>query len=175
MKEHILFIILLVAGIGAGFYAGMYIGKDETEDRYAAAPHRRDTNTTIQQTPQPERRVEIKNPPRVTPQHRINADSVFEAGWGRGYDEAQRIFAELTAPEDTTVIFDSIGVLRHTFDPLTRMAYYNFYPAPIKTITTVITDSIFVPTEEARPWWHTPAYIIGGIAIGYLTNDILKK
>jgi len=175
MKENILFVILIVVGIGAGFYAGVYVGTDKTEDRYQSAPHRRDTTTTVQEVPQPPRIAEVQNQPRVTPQRKLNADSIFAAGLAQGLEEAQRLFAEYSAPEDTTVSFDTLGTLRHTFDPISRLAYYEFFPAPLRLIQRTITDSIYVPTPDERPWWYTPAIVVSSFAVGYITNDILKK
>jgi hypothetical protein len=45
-------------------------------------------------------------------------------------------------------------------------------PDSVKCLTVTLEKEI--TKEEKRPWWETPAYIIGGAAIGYIFG-ILKR
>jgi hypothetical protein len=154
MKENILFVILLCAGIGAGFYAGVYVTEEKTEDRLQSAPHRRDTSTTVIETPQPEQQREVKTKPRLTPEHRIDADSVFNAGYTKGIDSARAVFAYYTAPRETSIVFDSAGKLLHRSDRLREMEVYRFSPFPRREVERTITDTIYVPTlTDDRSWY----------------------
>lgn len=154
MKENILFVVLLCAGIGAGFYTGLYVGKDKTEDRYQSAPHRRDTSLVVHEIPQPEQRREVKPAPRLSPQHTIDADSVFNAGYSKGIDSVRKVFAYYTAPRETSITFDSVGKLLHLSDRLRELEVYQFQPFPRRELERTITDTVYVPTlSDDRAWF----------------------
>ena len=159
MKEHILFVILVCAALGAGFSAGLYVGKDKTEDRYERAPHRRDTTRTVRSTPQPEQQIEVRSRPQLTPQSIIDADSVFQAGMQSGIDSVRRLFAYYTAPRETSIVFDSVGKLLHLSDRLRDMEIYLLQPFPRREVETTIRDTVFVPGEGTPNPWYDHWYI----------------
>lgn len=176
MKENILFIFLAVAGLGAMYYLGVTHGREQIEAKYRAGESRRTTTTAETKVKQPERSATIENKAPVTPQHKIDADSIFNAGLRHGIDSVRSIFTAATVPVDTSVTFDTVGTVHVTYRPLLpgRPLTVKLDPAPIRIVTITNTDSIFVKIPEERPWWKTPAWVIGALAVGWVAHDIAK-
>lgn len=145
MRKHILFIVLCCACLGIGWYARGYVEKENQEDIYQSAPFRRDTTDRVKERPLPVQAKQVRSRPRLSPQHTIDADSVFNAGREAGLDSLRRLFAWYTAPRETLITFDSVGTLLHQSDRLREMEFYTFSPFPQKIVERTITDSFYVP------------------------------
>lgn len=166
MKQNILMILLIVAGIGITWFVRGCVDEKSFENRILKAGSKRDTIRTIDTVYLPEQKKSFRSPPNITPQHRNDADSVFAAGIKKGADSAAALFTYHTAPEETTITFDSVGTLWHRFTPLTRLSEYTFQPFPRRTEMLAIIDSIFVPMPSEQPWYdHWYVGSIGTILI----------
>jgi len=166
MKENVLFIILVFAALAAGYYAGTYVTAEEWKVKFSQ-PSKRDTVTTTTYKPQPAQTESVKTkPPVVTPKHKIDADSIFNAGLQTGIDSTRKLFAYYTAPRETTVIFPDAGILFHQSDRLREMDVYTFIPAPVREVERIITDSVFVPTYIDDSWYdHWQTQVLTGALV----------
>lgn len=155
MKENILFVILVCAGIGAGFAVGLYVGTDRTEDRQEAQRQHshasRDTSMEVRETTKPRQEKESRPAPKITPEVQYAADSSFTRAQQQGEDTLRALYLAAVAPRDTAVIFPGIGELRHRSDRLRGVEYYSFQPFPQKDTLLIITDTIYLPTLAPRP------------------------
>jgi len=175
VKEHILFIFLVVAAIGATWYIRGEVAKKDLQNRILTAPSKHHTKTDVEKVKQPNRSAEVNNTKPTSEEHQIDADSVFTAGMKKGMDSARAMFIYYTAPIDTTVRFDSIGSVHVWYNPLQRRGLIEWKSEPLQIITVTNTDSIFIKIPEEREWWKTPVYVVGSFAVGWLAHDILKE
>lgn len=144
MKGHILFIVLLFAMLGIGLYVGMLVKDREWQKKIESMK----PTTTIEEryTPRPEEKKEVKQPPKPpTKEHRQSADSSFDARLRQGIDSIKAHYAQITAPRETTIVFNTGDTLIHQSQPLRMIDIYTFIPAPQKE--TIRTDSIPYPVE----------------------------
>lgn len=153
MKKGILEILLFILVACAFLWTGMELKDREWKAKVFVRANPADTTRTIETMPMPEQKKTIQNPVKVTPQHKINADSIFNAGIAKGVDSARAIFVNATAPEETTIVFDSVGTLYHSFDPLTRLSIFGMQPFPRQREIFRITDSVFVPMPSGQSWY----------------------
>lgn len=153
MKEHILFIVLVIAALGIGYYVGCELTNADWNKRFYNAPSKRDTVFVHDTIRPPKEEKKFYNQPSIPPQRRIQADSVFNAGMQKGIDSVASLFAWYTAKEETTVAFETGDTVQHWFDPLTRVSWFGLQPAPKLKETIFITDSIYVPTPSEQAWY----------------------
>lgn len=154
MKENMLFILLVCAALAIGFGAGVYYGKDSTEDRQQEQRERshttRDTTIEVKETQRPRQEKESRPAPRITPEVRYAADSTFTDAKEKGEDTLRALYLAAVAPRDTTIDFPGIGELHHRSDRLHGVEWYGFQPYPQKDTTYRITDTIYVPESGPR-------------------------
>lgn len=174
MKENIIFILLVAVAIALTWFVRGYLDDQSFALKIADAPSKRTTTTTEERIPQKPQEKQIVNKPKKDKVRETNIDSIFAAGLSHGADSVRALFQFVSAKEETTVTFDSIGTLQHSYDPLTRIAFYGFQPFPRRVTTIHIIDSVFVPKEYNEPWYRIPAYVVGAFAAGYLVKDIAK-
>lgn len=176
MKNSTIFFLIAVAGIVAAWYVRGYVDEKEFEQRLLTAAHSRDTITQEIYTARKKDSLQIKNLQKVTQKHFKAADSIFQIGFSKGYNSAVQVFASKTAPEDTTIIFNTQDTLHHTYTPLTGLAVYDYKPFPSKQIVTTIIDTVFVPVPEQceTPWYNQWYVRVGELGLAILTYVVVK-
>lgn len=166
-KGFIATIIICAILIMASWYYRGELKDKEWEAKLRESPVTHHAWQTVTEQPLPEQKKEIRTKPKITAEHKLDADSIFNAGLAKGIDSLRTEFAYYTAPRDTSVIFDSVGILHYRSVPLERMDYFEFQPFPRKVVEHWSVDSIFVPTPEKDSWyehWQTQV-LVGGLVI----------
>ena len=164
MKQTLIWIVIVIAAFGAGTWTGMKLKDGEWKAKIFIQANPPDTTRTIETTPMPEQKKKFKAPPKITPQHQIDADSVFNAGMQHGADSVRNAFAYYTAPMWGEVHFDTVGTLAYRFEPLTRMTDFTMLPFPRRKEIIKIIDSVFVPMPSEQSWYDH--WWMGAIGMG---------
>ncbi|MHB1051000.1 MAG: hypothetical protein ACYC09_13045 [Bacteroidota bacterium] len=147
MKDsNVLFIVLIMAAMAIIWFVRGYVDELEYEKRIAELKPTSTTTVTEKETPRPPETKEVTQPAKPpTNEHKVNSDSIFNAGMAAGIESLRETFAQYTAPRDTTVVFATGDTLIHQSHPLRRMDIYTLKPAPRKETFTHRIDSIPYP------------------------------
>jgi hypothetical protein len=165
-----------------GYYSGIKHKENETRNSPISVTVHNDSTARTQQTITGTAKVK----PISTPQNRLqpiiqqptkNVDSLQQIVIDQAYElQAQEEELNwLREPKSIEINNDVVGHLIMTFYPTDGKADTANYLFTEPVRYDHHSDSIFTRTVLIdRPWYEVPAYLIGGMAIGVLTMEILK-
>jgi hypothetical protein len=169
-------IVILFIGSVVGTWLACSSYKDkEFKAALASAPHKRDTSIVHSEVRVPAAHHEVGPlPPHSNYNDSTTIDAAFRKGWSGGVDSMRAFIQYIASPIDTTLGSDSTGSVRVRVDPLRRMFIADFQPAPINTITYMITDSAHVPIFEHDSFGAKATIFIAGTAMGAIIYAIAR-